>query len=79
MPRTKKSPKLPDDWNYESTLDRIETITNQLENGDLPLAEVCQQFSEAISAMQQCDQFLQAKQQEASLLIETLVGDNEDA
>ncbi len=75
MPRPKKTPSLPEDWNYEATLRRIEVITNQLETGELPLAEVFDQFSEAVGALQQCDQFLQQKQQQASLLIETLVDD----
>ena len=72
------SSKLPKDWNYEETLVRIETITNQLEAGELPLADVFEQFEEAVGALQQCDRFLQAKQKQASLLIETLAGGDED-
>ncbi|MEL6939657.1 MAG: exodeoxyribonuclease VII small subunit [Cyanobacteria bacterium J06598_1] len=68
----------PEDWSYEQTLSQIESITHQLETGDLPLAEVFEQFSEAVNALQQCDRFLQAKQAQASLLIETLV-DSEDS
>lgn len=78
MPRAKKTPALPADWSYEATLSRIETITNQLETGELPLETVFKQFTEAVSALQQCDQFLQSKQQSAALLIETLVGEAED-
>ena len=77
MPRSKKTPSLPDDWNYEETLIRIESITQQLEGGDLPLAEVFDQFSEAVGALQQCDRFLQEKQKQATLLIEMLVGEDE--
>ncbi|MGD1896909.1 MAG: exodeoxyribonuclease VII small subunit [Phormidesmis sp.] len=77
MPRTKKPAPLPEDWNYEQTLSRIETITHQLETGELPLAEVFEQFSEAVGALQQCDRFLQEKQAQASLMVETLVGDEE--
>ncbi len=78
MARQKKTPSLPDDWSYETTLHRIEALTAQLETGDLPLAEVFEQFSEAVGALQQCDQFLQQKQQQASLLIETLVSEKTD-
>ncbi|MEL7350126.1 MAG: exodeoxyribonuclease VII small subunit [Cyanobacteria bacterium P01_A01_bin.116] len=78
MPRAKKSPALPDDWNYEETLLKIEDITQQLENGDLPLADIFEQFADAVASLQQCDQFLQSKQKQASLLIETLVGKDED-
>mgnify|MGYP001794821594 CR=1 FL=1 len=77
MPRTKKPAPLPEAWNYEQTLSRIETITHQLETGELPLAEVFEQFSEAVGALQQCDRFLQEKQAQASLMVETLVGDEE--
>jgi len=78
MPRSSKSaPAIPKDWNYEATLIRIEAITQQLETGELSLADVFEQFEEAVSALQQCDQFLQAKQKQASLLIETLVGEED--
>lgn len=81
MPRPSKDiskTKAPtESWNYEEALIRIEAITEQLETGEMPLAEVFEQFEEAVSALQQCDQFLQAKQKQASLLIETLVGDDE--
>ena len=75
----KKTPSLPENWSYEQTLSQIETITHQLETGELPLAEVFEQFSEAVTALQQCDRFLQDKQKQASLLIETLVGDESDS
>ena len=77
MPKAKKTPNLPEDWSYEDTLARIEYITGQLETGELPLADVFEQFAEAVSALQQCDQFLLSKQQQASLLIETLVGEED--
>ena len=77
MPRTKKTPALPADWSYEKTLTRIEEITAQLETGEMALADVFEQFSEAVSSLKQCDQFLQAKQKEATLLIETLVDGEE--
>lgn len=75
----KKASELPDDWCYEDTLARVEDITGQLEAGDLSLADVFEQFSEAVIALQQCDQFLQSKQAEATLLIETLVDGEESA
>ena len=74
-PSSKVSPALPQDWSYEETILRIEAITRQLETGELPLAEVFEQFEEAAGALQQCDQFLQAKQKQASLLIEMLASE----
>ena len=53
----KKTPALPKDWSYEQTLSQIESITQQLETGELPLADVFEQFSEAVGALQQCDRF----------------------
>ena len=79
MPRSKKVPALPKDWSYEDTLARIEDITAQLETGDMPLADVFEQFAEAVGSLKQCDQFLQDKQKEATLLIETLVDGDEEA
>ena len=77
MPSKKKAPTLPKDWSYEETLARIEEITTQLETGEMPLADVFEQFSEAVGSLKQCDQFLQAKQKDAALLIETLVDGDE--
>ncbi|MGC1310106.1 MAG: exodeoxyribonuclease VII small subunit [Phormidesmis sp.] len=80
MAKTKKpaaGDAFPDDWSYEATLENIEAITRQLETGDLPLADVLDQFAAAVTSLQQCDQFLQTKQQQASLLIETLTGEGE--
>lgn len=79
MPRNPKPPKLSEDWSYEDTLSQIEGITQQLETGELPLAEVFEQFSQAVKALQQCDTFLREKQKEASLLIETLVGEEDES
>lgn len=79
MPSPKKAPALPKDWNYEDTLAQIENITTQLETGDMPLAEVFEQFVVAVGSLKQCDQFLQDKQKEANLLIETLVDGDEPA
>lgn len=83
MPSPKKVPALPSalpkDWSYEDTLARIEDITAQLETGDMPLADVFEQFGEAVGSLKQCDQFLQDKQKEATLLIEMLVDGDEEA
>jgi exodeoxyribonuclease VII small subunit len=59
-------------WNYEGTVAQIEAIVTQLERGDLPLAEVFEKFEAAVSQLRQCETFLQAKQKQADLLIETL-------
>lgn len=77
MPKKTKKLTVPQEWSYEETIHQIETLTTQLETGELPLAEVFEKFSEAVTALQQCDQFLQEKQTQATLLVETLVGETE--
>ncbi|MEM1252161.1 MAG: exodeoxyribonuclease VII small subunit [Cyanobacteria bacterium P01_H01_bin.21] len=69
MPRTKKSDT---SWNYEASVTQVEAIINDLETGDLPLADIFEQFEKAVTELKKCDSFLQEKQQQAQLLIETL-------
>lgn len=70
MPRVKKSDK---NWNYEASVEQVEAIIADLETGDLPLADIFEQFEQAVTELKKCDSFLQAKQQQAQLLIETLM------
>lgn len=63
------------DWNYEETVDTVETILAQLEAGELPLAEVFTQFEKAAASLQRCEAYLKAKREEVDLLIETLEED----
>lgn len=60
------------EWSYESTVAAIESTVTQLEQGELPLAEVFQQFEQAVHQLRQCEDFLQARQEQMDLLIETL-------
>ncbi|MEA5462149.1 exodeoxyribonuclease VII small subunit [Leptothoe sp. PORK10 BA2] len=73
MPRAKKS---TDTWNYEASVEQVESIIAHLETGDLPLADIFEQFEKAVSELKKCDTFLQEKQQKAQLLIETLMPEN---
>ena len=63
---------LPDTWNYEVTVEQVETIIKQIEAGELELAEVFDQFAAAVKDLRQCEVFLQERQQKMDLLIETL-------
>jgi exodeoxyribonuclease VII small subunit len=63
---------LPDTWNYEVTVEQVETIIRQIEAGELELAEVFEQFAAAVNYLRQCEVFLQERQQQMDLLIETL-------
>lgn len=73
-PRKKaaKSNALPKDWNYELAVEQVEAIVDRLETGDLELGEVFEQFQQAVQSLGQCEQFLQEKQDQVKLLIETL-------
>lgn len=69
--------RAPSDWNYEATVSEVETIINQIELGELELADVFQQFSAAVERLRQCESFLSRQQQQVDLLIETLLDEPE--
>ena len=68
---------LPQAWNYEATVAQVETIIKQIEAGELELAEVFEQFAAAVKYLRQCEGFLQERQQQMDLLIETLADESE--
>lgn len=59
-------------WNYEAAVAKVENIIAQIEAGDLELEEVFDQFAAAVEYLRQCENFLQERQQQVDLLIETL-------
>ena len=61
-----------EDWNYEAAVAKVEAIVVQIEAGSLDLEEVFDQFAAAIEYLRQCETFLQERQQQVDLLIETL-------
>ena len=63
---------LPPDWRYEATVSEIETIINQIEAGDLDLADVFEQFAQAVQYLRQCEAFLVDRQGQLDLLLEEL-------
>ncbi len=60
------------DFNYEETVANIETIIEEIEGGELTLAEVFDRFSLAATDLKKCEAFLAKGQQEMNLAIETL-------
>ncbi|TVP65940.1 MAG: exodeoxyribonuclease VII small subunit [Nodularia sp. (in: Bacteria)] len=62
-------------WNYEEKVLEIEEIIARIEAGELDLEAVFEQFSSAVESLRQCESFLQQRQQQANLLIETLTDD----
>lgn len=59
-------------WNYEEKVAEIEKIIAQIESGNLELETVFDQFANAVEYLQQCETFLQQRQKQVDLLIETL-------
>jgi len=66
------SAELPNTWSYEETVERVEAAIARLEQGELPLAAVFEEFEQAVHHLRQCEDFLQARQAQAELLIATL-------
>lgn len=60
------------DWNYEKAVAEVENIIERIEAGELELEEVFEQFTLAAEYLRQCETFLQQRQQQVDLLIETL-------
>ncbi|WP_448562908.1 exodeoxyribonuclease VII small subunit [Trichothermofontia sp.] len=59
-------------WTYEGAVAQVEAIVNRIESGELDLVDVFTEFAIAVKQLQRCQDFLEQKQQEVDLLIETL-------
>ncbi|HBQ98906.1 MULTISPECIES: exodeoxyribonuclease VII small subunit [Roseofilum] len=76
MPKSSKNNSTPQsDWNYEETVAQVEAIINQMEAGDMDLAEVFNQFTRAVEYLKECESFLAHKRSQMDLMIETLSED----
>lgn len=73
----KANAAVPDNWNYEATVAKAEAIIQQIESGELELAEVFDQFAVAAEYLRQCENFLTTRQKQVNLLIETLADEPE--
>lgn len=69
-----KSDEMPT-WSYEEKVAQVEGIIGRIEAGDLDLEQIFEQFSQAVEYLQECQNFLQGRQQQVDLLIETLQDD----
>jgi exodeoxyribonuclease VII small subunit len=66
------NPDSETNWNYETKVAEIEAIITRIESGELELEAVFDQFANAVEYLRQCENFLQQRQQQVDLLIETL-------
>ena len=72
MAKRKSASSSEDGWNYEAKVAEIEGIIARIEAGELELEAVFEQFANAVEYLRQCESFLQQRQQQVDLLIETL-------
>ncbi|MHC5599231.1 MAG: exodeoxyribonuclease VII small subunit [Nostoc sp.] len=72
MIKRKSASSSEEGWNYEAKVAEIEGIITRIEAGELELSDVFEQFASAVEYLRQCETFLQQRQQQVDLLIETL-------
>ena len=72
MVKRKSASNSEEGWNYEAKVAEIEGIITRIEAGELELEAVFDQFATAVEYLRQCEGFLQQRQQQVDLLIETL-------
>ncbi|MBD2564329.1 MULTISPECIES: exodeoxyribonuclease VII small subunit [Nostoc] len=72
MVKRKSASSSEEGWNYEAKVAEIEGIIARIEAGELDLEAVFEQFASAVEYLRQCESFLQQRQQQVDLLIETL-------
>ncbi|MDZ7992593.1 MULTISPECIES: exodeoxyribonuclease VII small subunit [unclassified Nostoc] len=72
MVKRKSASSSEEGWNYEAKVAEIEGIITRIEAGELELEAVFDQFATAVEYLRQCEGFLQQRQQQVDLLIETL-------
>jgi len=65
MPRKKKAP------DFEHSLQALESIVSQMEQGDLSLEESLKAFEEGISLTRECQAILSQAEQKVQLLVES--------
>jgi exodeoxyribonuclease VII small subunit len=73
------SSDLPENWVYEDSVAQVEQTIERIEAGDLPLAEIFAQFTQAMQQLNQCEAFLNQQQQQMDIMIETLIDGDDDS
>jgi exodeoxyribonuclease VII small subunit len=64
-------------WNYEQTVEQVESIVEEIESGLLPLEEVFEKFAIAVEHLHECESFLNRGKTQMDLAIETLESEDE--
>ncbi|MGB3206854.1 MAG: exodeoxyribonuclease VII small subunit [Crinalium sp.] len=68
---------IPNNWNYETTVAKVEEIIHKIESGKLELADVFEEFAAATAYLRDCEKFLSERQQQMDVFIETLENEAE--
>lgn len=63
MPAAKK-----DAFNFEKSLEQLNTLVDTMEQGDLPLEKSLQYFEDGVKLIQQCQKALSDAEQKVTLL-----------
>ncbi len=63
---------LPPNFDYETTVAKVEAIIEAIDSGSLPLESVFTEFNLAVEQLQKCESFLAQGKEEMILLVETL-------
>ena len=67
--------KKPENMSYEATIEELDSLVNQLENGDLPLDEALKTFERGIALARAG----QAKLNDAEQRVKILLSESDDA
>ncbi|KUJ00181.1 MULTISPECIES: exodeoxyribonuclease VII small subunit [Vibrio] len=67
--------KKPENMSYEATIEELDTLVNQLENGDLPLDDALKTFERGIALARAG----QAKLNDAEQRVKILLSDSDEA
>lgn len=70
MPEKKASTKKAANVNFESQLQELEAIVEQLESGELPLDEALKVFEKGVKLSRQCQQLLADAEQKVTILMD---------
>lgn len=65
MPR-----KQPPRFDFETSIEQLETIVNEMETGELSLEAAMQQFEKGVQLTQQCHKTLEQAEQKVKILLE---------
>ena len=59
-----------EDLSFEESLEKLEIIVNRLEQGDIPLDDAIDDFSEAIKLVKICDDKLNSAEESIAKIVE---------